>query len=146
MKYIFVQKLHILKFGGVTFGAQLLWGRSSAELLSEVLSAQSQKCGPQSHSRHGIAVDERNRGSCIITGRSVSHQWALGPPPAKPEPAGTSPSSYRGRIRALHPAAAVAKTHTCGSLTSALPNNSEVLLGVGKLLKQKKRSARSCRE
>lgn len=40
----------------------------------------------------------------------------------------------RSRIRALHTAAAVAKIPHI-SLISAFPNNSEVLLGIGKLLK-----------
>lgn len=114
---------------------QLLWGRNSAEH-KRSCRPQPQKCGPQSHYRHRTAVDKRDRGSCTITGRSISHQWALGPPPpAKSEPAGTSPSSYRAGS-GLHTQLQLwLRSHTCVSLTSALPNNSEVLLGTGKLLK-----------
>lgn len=91
---------------------------------------------PQSHYGHGITVDKRDRGSCVTTGRSISHQWALGPPP-----------SLNLNLQAsLHPVTEAGpglctqlqlglRPHTCVSLTPAFPNNSAVLLGIGKLLK-----------
>lgn len=59
----------------------------------------------------------------------------------------TSPPSYRGRIGLHIQLQLWLRSHTCVSLTSAFPNNSEGLLGIGRLLKtEKERSARSHRE
>lgn len=70
-----MQKLRILKFGGVTFGADGLWKALHPVLLEhsccgeEALQStrgpvsSATKCGPQSHHRHGTAVDKGIEGA-----------------------------------------------------------------------------------